>query len=107
VKEEQALDDAAIQFHASAADISELSDGVKAFTGIISALASADFRIIVVDELEAFLHPPLARKLGHRMTALAASRAGHVFAATHSADFLILKLTSTRALTTCGRSFAR
>jgi hypothetical protein len=88
-QEEQALDDRARKFHAAATEISELSDGVKAFTGIISALASVDFRVIVIDETEAFLHPPLARKLGHRMTELAASRNAHVFAATHSADFLM------------------
>lgn len=45
-------------YHGAALPIEEASDGVKAFTGIISALASADFRVILVDEPEAFLHPP-------------------------------------------------
>lgn len=88
-QEEQALDARARDFHATAAEITDLSDGVKAFTGIISALASVDFRVIVIDEPEAFLHPPLARKLGYRTTELAAARDANVFAATHSADFLM------------------
>ena len=88
-QEEQALDARARNFHAAASAISDLSDGVKAFTGIISALVSVDFRIILIDEPEAFLHPPLARKLGYRTTELAAARDANVFAATHSADFLM------------------
>lgn len=86
---EQGLHTEARAFHAAALPIEEASDGVKAFTGIISALASADFRVILIDEPEAFLHPPLARKLGHQMATLAHARSGNVFTATHSADFLM------------------
>lgn len=87
--EEQAVDERARAFHASAADIAELSDGIKAFTGLVSALISSDFRVVIVDEPEAFLHPPLARKLGATMAGLAAERTANVFASTHSAHFLM------------------
>lgn len=87
--EEQALDQRARTFHADATDIADLSDGVKAFTGLVSALISSDFRIMLVDEPEAFLHPPLARKLGATMASLATERSASVFAATHSAHFLM------------------
>jgi hypothetical protein len=87
--EEQAVDQRARDFHAAATDIAEVSDGVKAFTGLVSALISSDFRIILVDEPEAFLHPPLARKLGATMAALATERKANVFASTHSAHFLM------------------
>ncbi|HEX7239966.1 MAG TPA: AAA family ATPase, partial [Longimicrobiaceae bacterium] len=87
--EEQALDDRARAFHAAAVDISELSDGVKAFTGLTAAVLSADYRIMLVDEPEAFLHPPLTRKLGKRLTQLAAERDARVLAATHSPEFLM------------------
>jgi ABC-type hemin transport system ATPase subunit len=87
--EEQALDQRARDFHRNAHDIAELSDGVKAFTGISAVLLSSDFRLILVDEPEAFLHPPLANKLGATMTELAVERTANVFAATHSADFLL------------------
>ncbi|HEX2189513.1 MAG TPA: AAA family ATPase, partial [Longimicrobiaceae bacterium] len=88
-REEQSLDEAARAFHAAAADIQEMSDGVKAFTGLTAAVLSADYRIMLVDEPEAFLHPPLTRKLGKRLTQLAADRDARVLAATHSPDFLM------------------
>jgi len=87
--EEQALDERARVFHAGAADIQEMSDGVKAFTGLTAAVLSADYRIMLVDEPEAFLHPPLTRKLGKRLTQLAAERDARVLAATHSPEFLM------------------
>ncbi|HEV2148898.1 MAG TPA: ATP-binding protein [Longimicrobiaceae bacterium] len=87
--EEQGLDERARDFHAGATDIAEMSDGVKAFTGLTAAVLSADYRIMLVDEPEAFLHPPLARKLGKRLTQLAADRDARVLAATHSPEFLM------------------
>lgn len=87
--EEQALDERARSFHAAATDIAEMSDGVKAFTGLTAAVLSADYRIMLVDEPEAFLHPPLTRKLGRRLTQLAAERSAHVLASTHSPDFVM------------------
>ena len=87
--EEQALDDRARAFHAAAMDIAEQSDGIKAFTGLTAALLSDDYRIMLVDEPEAFLHPPLVRKLGNRLTQLAAERDARVLASTHSPDFLM------------------
>jgi hypothetical protein len=87
--EEQGLDERARAFHAQAVDIGELSDGVKAFTGLTAAVLSADYRIMLVDEPEAFLHPPLTRKLGKRLTQIAAEREARVLAATHSPEFLM------------------
>ena len=86
---EQSLTTASREYHAAAQRIEETSDGVKSFVGIISSLASADFRVFIIDEPEAFLHPPLARKLGNRMATMAAARHGNVFAATHSAEYLM------------------
>jgi predicted ATP-dependent endonuclease of OLD family len=87
--EEQSWDERAREFHKQASDIAELSDGVKAFTGLTAAVLSGDFRIILVDEPEAFLHPILAKQLGRRLTELASEREGNVLAATHSPDFLM------------------
>jgi predicted ATPase len=44
------------------------SDGVQAFVGIVCAVLWGDYRAILIDEPEAFLHPPLARKLGRQLT---------------------------------------
>lgn len=87
--EEQGLDARAQAFHGRAAEIVELSDGVRAFTGLSAAVLSADYRVMLVDEPEAFLHPPLTRKLGRRLTELAAERGANVMAATHSPDFVM------------------
>lgn len=88
-EEEQSLSARARSFHAAATPIAELSDGVKAFTGILAAVLSTGFRILTVDEPEAFLHPPLARKLGIHMAQIASKRGATVVAATHSATFVM------------------
>jgi len=86
--DEQNLNEAARIFHAKARHIKEASDGVQAFIGILCAVLSGDYRAILIDEPEAFLHPPLARKLGYQLTSeLKSERC--LMASTHSADFLI------------------
>jgi predicted ATPase len=87
--DEQSLNDAARTFYANATHIKDASDGVQAYTGIITAIMSGDFHTILVDEPEAFLHPPLARKLGKHLATISQERGGALFAATHSPDFLM------------------
>lgn len=89
INEEKGLNPESIEFFTKAKPIAEFSDGVKAFTGILSALISTESKVILIDEPEAFLHPPLIRKLGKFLTELAAKKDGNVLAATHSADFLM------------------
>lgn len=81
--------DEALEYFAKAAGVSESSDGVKSYIGLHATLLSRDYRIILVDEPEAFLHPPLARRLGFNLTMLAAQRGASVVAATHSPYFLM------------------
>lgn len=87
--EEQALDKRARDFHADAVEITETSDGVKAFTGMIATVLGQNCKIPLVDEPEAFLHPPLARRLGKELAELTVHRDACAFVATHSADFLM------------------
>lgn len=87
--DEQSLNKDAREFHKNAVYIKKSSDGVQAFVGIITATLSGEYRGILIDEPEAFLHPPLARKLGKNLASLAIKRKGSLFASTHSADFLI------------------
>jgi energy-coupling factor transporter ATP-binding protein EcfA2 len=87
--EEKSPDERARAFHGRAHDIAQMSDGVRAFTGMTAAVMSADYRVMLVDEPEAFLHPPLTRKLGKRLTELAAERGASLLAATHSPDFVM------------------
>lgn len=86
---EQSLDSSARDFHKRAMHIKDASDGVQAFVGILTAVLSGDYRSILVDEPEAFLHPPLARKLGYQLASTAKSRGGSLMASTHSSDFLM------------------
>lgn len=87
--DEQSLNQNAREFHASAAHIKDASDGVQAFTGIVTAVLSGEYHTVLIDEPEAFLHPPLARKLGKHLATIAAERRGSLMASTHSADFLM------------------
>jgi hypothetical protein len=65
-----------------------MSDGVKAYTGILVSALSTELKVILFDEPDAFLHPPLARRLGSALATVASERSGNVFAATHDANFL-------------------
>ena len=85
---EQNWNAAARAFHGNALHIKEASDGVQAFVGIVCAVLSGDYRAILIDEPEAFLHPPLARKLGHQLTSNLKA-GGSLMASTHSPDFLM------------------
>ena len=88
-QEEQGLNAASRRFHSLATPIAEYSDGVCAFTGLLAAVLSSQFRVMLIDEPEAFLHPSLAKRLGQRLAFLAKLRSANVLAATHSAHFLM------------------
>jgi ABC-type multidrug transport system ATPase subunit len=83
VDEERSLSEKAIRFFSNATPIAEMSDGVKAYSGILAAVLSTDLKLILIDEPDAFLHPPLARRLGSTLTTLASERDGNVLASTH------------------------
>jgi predicted ATP-dependent endonuclease of OLD family len=87
--DEQSLNEVARNYHKKSLHIKEASDGVQAFTGIVTAVMSGEYHTILIDEPEAFLHPPLARKLGTNLATLATQRSGALLASTHSSDFLM------------------
>jgi ABC-type cobalamin/Fe3+-siderophores transport system ATPase subunit len=89
MQDKQSLSPAAREFHSKATYIKGVSDGMQAFVGIVTAVYSGDYRVILIDEPEAFLHPPLARKLGFQLTSVISKRNGVLLASTHSADFLM------------------
>lgn len=65
--------------------LDEQGDGMKAYAGILFETVVGDLDIILIDEPEAFLHPPQMRKLGET---LASEVKGQLFVATHSSDIL-------------------
>ena len=62
-------------------------DGVRAFVGLVLHLLLANQPIMIIDEPEAFLHPPQARLLGRLLVENAPSES-QLFVATHSSDML-------------------
>ncbi len=87
--EEQSLDQRSRDYHGASIEITEASDGVKAFTGMVSTILGQNCKIPLIDEPEAFLHPPLAKRLGKELAETSATRDACAFIATHSADFLM------------------
>lgn len=63
------------------------SDGVRSFAGMVLTLLTAQFPTVLLDEPEAFLHPPQARLLGRSLAEF--QRDGQLLVATHSLDVLL------------------
>lgn len=60
-------------------------DGMKSYAGILFEAIVTDLNINLIDEPEAFLHPPQMRRLGET---LASEVTGQLIVATHSSDIL-------------------
>jgi hypothetical protein len=62
-------------------------DGMRSFVGVLLHSLIVNHSVLLIDEPEAFLHPPQARLLG-RMLIEKSSRDRQMVIATHSGDFL-------------------
>lgn len=67
----------------------DVSDGIKAFIGILLELVAGQAEIILIDEIEAFLHAPLARKLGVIISRIAKDKDKQIFVTTHNTNFIM------------------
>jgi len=85
---EKQLSAEAAQFFENCLPVKDASDGTKAFIGILSEVLAGDPDVLIIDEPEAFLHPSLSYLLGQQI-ASNAREGKQVFAATHSASFLL------------------
>jgi hypothetical protein len=63
------------------------SDGVRSFAGIVLTLLTTPYPVVLIDEPEAFLHPPQARLLGRNLVDIQTE--GQLFVSTHSLDVLL------------------
>ncbi len=88
-QEERGIHTEAVQFHGSAQPIEQASDGVKAFTGILTEVMAGDPSVILIDEPEAFLHPSLASKLAFEVSRAALTADKRVLVSTHSPSFVM------------------
>jgi predicted ABC-type transport system involved in lysophospholipase L1 biosynthesis ATPase subunit len=86
---ERGLTEQGVNYHAHGIPISSLSDGMQAFTGLVAGIFGLPHRLILVDEPEAFLPPPVARRLGSAIANVGTDRDATVVAATHSAGFVM------------------
>jgi energy-coupling factor transporter ATP-binding protein EcfA2 len=87
---ERSLTDEALEYHRNNSPIESMSDGVKAFIGIIISIIADDPKVITIDEPEAFLHPSLTFKLGKEVgNILNRDNSKKVFVSTHSAKYLM------------------
>lgn len=86
---ERGLHKEAVDFHKEAMEITQASDGVKAFTGIITSIIAGNPKVTILDEPEAFLHPSLSFKLGKEISTSAKLEFNRLFVSTHSANFLM------------------
>jgi hypothetical protein len=65
--------------------LDDQGDGLRSFTGIMTAVLCADRDVLLIDEPEAFLHPPQAFRIGE-LLAENVSGERQMFVATHSSD---------------------
>lgn len=73
--------------------LDQQGDGMKSYAGILFEAIVADLDITLIDEPEAFLHPPQMRRLGET---LSSEVRGQLVVATHSSDILRGFLEGTR-----------
>lgn len=74
------------RLEASASPLHSQGDGMRSFVGVLLASVEGP-HVLLIDEPEAFLHPPQARLLGQILGQQGTAR-HQVFIATHSGDFL-------------------
>src|SRR5215217_5790000 len=69
--------------------ITKFGDGIRCFIGICLSVLSCPFRIVLLDEPEAFLHPPTAYSLGKNLSKWVEERYRSLIISTHSSEFLL------------------
>jgi hypothetical protein len=72
--------------------------GVQAFLGMALTLTAGQYDVVLIDEPEAFLHPPQARLLGELFVEFARHET-QIIVSTHSDDFLQGVLTASASAT--------
>ncbi|QSJ17670.1 ATP-binding protein [Nostoc sp. UHCC 0702] len=78
--------------------LDDQGDGIRSFVGITTALLATKRNVFLIDEPEAFLHPPQAFRIGEFIAEQANSKR-QIILATHSADLLRGLLSKTTDLT--------
>lgn len=77
----------ALPLISKAKKLDDQGDGIRSFVGIVTTVLASRRDVILVDEPEAFLHPPQAFRIGRFLADQACSKK-QLIIATHSADVL-------------------
>jgi ABC-type cobalamin/Fe3+-siderophores transport system ATPase subunit len=81
--------------------LAEEGDGLKSFVGCLLAVLCGAHKVLLIDEPEAFLHPPQVRKLGRVHAESAHRLERQIIAATHSSDLIRGALSTPRDICIC------
>jgi predicted ATPase len=73
---------------ASLPPLTEQGDGIKSLIALILPIVTAEHPVVLIDEPEAFLHPPQATALGRILGGLARRKGIQVILATHDKNLL-------------------
>jgi predicted ATPase len=86
---ERSFEESTVAYMRDAPSIDAFSDGVRAFCGLIVQIHVGAPKVMMIDEPEAFLSPPLTHALGREMATAALEEGKQIFVATHSSHFLM------------------
>jgi hypothetical protein len=79
------------EYRASIAGLPKLEaqgDGMKSLLGLLLPIVTAHYPIVLIDEPEAFLHPPQAFELGKTLARISQARGIQIVLATHDRNLL-------------------
>lgn len=68
--------------------LDEQGDGMRCAMGLLLPLVTGSYAVSIIDEPEAFLHPPQAKQLGREIAVMARENRSQVIVATHDKNFL-------------------
>lgn len=76
-------------------------DGIRSYIGCLLAVKCGAYKILLIDEPEAFLHPPQARRLARLLAEDAKSKNRQIIIGTHSSDVIRGALSSSGKVAVC------
>ncbi|MFC9352943.1 ATP-dependent endonuclease [Arthrobacter sp. NPDC057013] len=85
------IDDIPVEYRQRMADLrplDEQGDGMRSLMGQLLPIVTAAYKVVIIDEPEAFLHPPQAHALGVELGRLAVKTSLQILVATHDRSFL-------------------
>ncbi|MEX2237700.1 MAG: AAA family ATPase [Dehalococcoidia bacterium] len=83
------------------ARLEHAGDGIRSFVGSLLAALCGAHPVLLIDEPEAFLHPPQAKRLGRALGAISRERDRQFILATHSTDLLQGAISGGAAVVVC------